>query len=137
MNFELKENVIPCLNDLIALYNDVGWSNYTNNPNMLQKAYDNSLLIITAWCNEELLGSIRIVGDGFSIIYVQDIVVLRAYQHLGIGSKLITEAMRKYKDVYQKVLLTDNEPKSKAFYEKMEFVACDNYGCVSFVKYTM
>jgi hypothetical protein len=47
MNLELKENVIPCLNDLIALYNDVGWSNYTNNTNMLQKAYDNSLLIIT------------------------------------------------------------------------------------------
>lgn len=104
---------------------------------MLQKAYDNSLLIITAWCNEKLLGAIRIVGDGYSIIYVQDIVVLRAYQHLGIGSKLITEAMNKYKDVYQKVLLTDNEPKTKAFYEKMGFVTCDEYGCVSFVKYTM
>ncbi len=137
MNFELKENVMPCLNDLIALYNDVGWSNYTNNTDMLQKAYDNSLLIITAWCNEKLLGAIRIVGDGFSIIYVQDIVVLRAYQHLGIGSKLITEAMNKYKDVYQKVLLTDNEPNTKAFYEKMGFVTCDKYGCVSFVQYTM
>ena len=137
MNFELKENVIPCINDLIALYNDVGWSNYTNNTNMLQKAYDNSLLILTAWCNEKLLGVIRIVGDGFSIIYVQDIVVLRAYQHLGIGTKLMTEAMNKYKDVYQKVLLTDNEPKTKAFYEKMGFMNCDKYGCVSFVKYTV
>ncbi len=104
---------------------------------MLQKAYDNSLLIITAWCNEKLLGVIRIVGDGFSIIYVQDIVVLRAYQHLGIGTKLMTEAMNKYKDVYQKVLLTDNEPKTKAFYEKMGFMNCDKYGCVSFVKYTV
>lgn len=85
MNFELKENEIPCLNDLVALYNDVGWSNYTN---MLQKAYNNSLLILTAWCDDKLLGAIRIVGDGFSIIYVQDIVVLRAYQHMGIGSKL-------------------------------------------------
>ena len=46
MNLELKENIIPSLNDLIALYNDVGWSNYTSNTNMLQKAYDNSLLYL-------------------------------------------------------------------------------------------
>lgn len=137
MNFEVKENVIPCLNDLIALYNDVGWSNYTNNTDMLQKAYANSLLVITAWHEEKLLGVIRIVGDGYSIIYVQDIVVLKAYQHMGIGSKLIAEAMNKYKDVYQKVLLTDNESKTKVFYEKMGYVTSDKCGCVSFVKFNM
>lgn len=137
MNFELKENVIPCLKDLIDLYNDVGWTNYTNRVDMLQKAYKTSLLVITAWHEDKLLGAIRIVGDGYSIIYIQDIVVLKAYQHMGIGSKLITEAMNKYKYVYQKVLLTDNEPKTKAFYEKMGFVSCDKYGCVSFIKYSM
>lgn len=137
MNFELKENVIPCIKDIIDLYNDVGWSNYTNRVVMLQKAYKTSLLVITAWHEDKLLGAIRIVGDGYSIIYIQDIVVLKAYQHMGIGSKLITEAMNKYKDVYQKVLLTDNEPNTKAFYEKMGFVSCDKYGCVSFIKYSM
>lgn len=135
MNFELKENVIPCLNDLVALYNDVGWNNYTNNTDMLQKAYVNSLLIITAWHDDKLLGAIRIVGDGYSIIYIQDILVLKAYQHMGIGSKLITEAMSKYKDVYQKILLTENDPETKSFYEKMGFATCDKYECVSFVKF--
>lgn len=38
MNFELKENVIPCIKDIIDLYNDVGWCNYTNRVDMLQKA---------------------------------------------------------------------------------------------------
>jgi GNAT superfamily N-acetyltransferase len=104
---------------------------------MLQKAYVNSLLIITAWYDDKLLGAICIVGDGYSIIYIQDILVLKTYQHMGIGSKLITEALNKYKDVYQKVLLTDNEPKTKVFYEKMGFSTCDKYGCVSFVKYNM
>ncbi len=136
MNYELKENVIPCLDDLIALYEDVGWSNYTNNTDMLQKAYENSLLILTAWCDDKLLGAVRVVGDGSSIIYVQDIVVFRANQHMGIGSKLITDVMNKYKDVYQKVLLTDNEPKTKAFYEKMGFTSCDKYGCISYVKFS-
>lgn len=137
MNFELKENVMPCLKDLMDLYNNAGWSNYTNHPDMLQKAYENSLFVITAWCEDKLIGTIRIVGDGYSIIYIQDIIVLKEYQHMGIGSKLITEAMNRYKDVYQTVLLTDNEPKTKAFYQKMGFLACDKWGCISFVKYNM
>lgn len=109
MNFELKENVIPCQKDLMDLYNNVGWSNYTNNSDILQKA----------------------------IIYIQDIVVFKTYQHMGIGSRLVTEAMNKYEAVYQKVLLTDNEPNTKAFYEKMGFTTCDKYGCISFVRYSM
>jgi ribosomal protein S18 acetylase RimI-like enzyme len=137
MNFELKENMIPSPEDLIELYNNVGWSNYTKHADMLHKAYENSLLVITAWHGDKLLGSIRIVGDGYSIIYIQDIVVLTEYQHMGIGFKLITEVLNKYEDVYQKVLLTDNEPKTIAFYEKMGFLTSDKYGCISYVKYHM
>jgi ribosomal protein S18 acetylase RimI-like enzyme len=137
MNFEIKENVIPDLKDLIDLYNIVGWKNYTNNPDMLEKAYENSLYILTAWDKEKLIGALRIVGDGYSIIYIQDIVVLEEYQHTGIGSKLMTDAISKYKNVYQKVLLTENESSTKAFYEKIGFVSSDKYGCVSYVKFSM
>lgn len=135
MNIELKENIIPDLKDLIYLYDNVGWVNYTKNPDMLMNAYKNSLSVITAWSDEKLVGVIRIVGDGYSIIYVQDILVLEEYQHKGIGSKLIAAVMSLYKDVYQKVLLTDNEPRTKAFYEKMGFDVGDKYGCISFVMF--
>ena len=137
MNFELKENVIPCISDLIDLYSNVEWSNYTNHVEMLKKAYEGSLLVITAWAHNKLVCAIRIVADGYSIIYIQDIVVLKEYQRMGIGSKLITEVMNKYKDVYQKVLLTENEPKTRVFYEKMGFSNCNKYGCTSFVKFNM
>jgi ribosomal protein S18 acetylase RimI-like enzyme len=50
-----------------------------------------------------------------SIIYIQDILVLKEYQHMGIGSRLMDAALTKYKNVYQKVLLTDNEPATRAF----------------------
>jgi GNAT superfamily N-acetyltransferase len=137
MNFKFKENIVPSLQNLIYLYNNAGWSNYTNNTDMLRNAYENSLLIITAWDEDKLIGTIRIVGDGYSIIYIKDILVLKEYQHMGIGSRLFTKVMNKYKDVYQIVLLTDNEPKTKAFYENMGLVTSDTYGCISFVKYNM
>lgn len=137
MDFLFKENVIPGLKDLINLYNDVGWSNYTKQSDMLLKAYENSLLVITAWSTDNLVGAIRLVGDGYSIIYIQDILVLKEYQHMGIGTILFSKAMDKYRDVYQKVLLTDNEPKTKSFYEKMGFLASDKYGCISYVQYNV
>ena len=28
---------IPAMTDLLALYSSVGWTNYTNNPTMLEK----------------------------------------------------------------------------------------------------
>ncbi len=136
MDFKLKENVIPCKKDLIDLYKDAGWVNYTTNTEMLEKAYDNSLYVLTAWDYEKLIGAIRIVGDGHSIIYIQDILVLKDYQHIVIVSKLFTEAMDKYKHVYQKVLLTDNTSKTKSFYEKMGFSSDEGYG-ISFVQYNI
>lgn len=137
MNCEFKENVIPDINDLIDLYNNAGWCNYTNNADMLKNAYENSLYVITAWDNDNLTGAIRVVGDGYSIIYIQDILVLKEYQHMEIGSKLFKMVMNKYKDVYQKVLLTENRPETVSFYEKMGLTTCDKYGCISFVKFNM
>ena len=137
MNITLKDNIIPSLDKLLELYNNVGWSNYTNNPEMLQKAYENSLLILTAWMDNKLIGVIRIVGDGASIIYIQDILVLEEYQHRGVGFRLFTEAINRYKNVYQKVLLTDNQPQTKAFYEKMGFRDATECGCISFINFNM
>ena len=34
---------IPAMTDLLALYGSVGWTNYTNNPAMLEEAVKASL----------------------------------------------------------------------------------------------
>jgi len=44
---------------------------------------------------------IRAVGDGRTIVFVQDIIVMPEYQRKGIGTKLLKAVMEKYKDVYQ------------------------------------
>ena len=63
--------------EIFPLYEAVGWTNYTQNPTMLKEAYKNSLHILAA-LNEEgkLLGVLRAVGDGASILFIQDILVL-------------------------------------------------------------
>ena len=135
MNFEIKENIVPTMDELISLYDNVGWSNYTNNPKMLKEAYQNSLKIISVWDNNQLVGIIRVVGDGHSIIYIQDLLVLKEYQRKGIGSKLLGIVVKKYENVYQKILLTDNETSVVKFYEHCGFSKSEKFGCVAFVNF--
>ncbi|WP_167956763.1 GNAT family N-acetyltransferase [Anaerosporobacter faecicola] len=120
----------------MQLYTDVGWINYTSDPGKLERAYQNSLSVITAWDQEKLVGAIRVVGDGVTILYVQDLLVATTYQGQGIGTELFQRIMNKYKHVTQKVLLTDAEPKTKEFYTKMGWSMSDTYQCVSYVNFS-
>ena len=58
------EKEIPAMTDLVALYSSVGWTNYTNNPTMLEEAVKASLWQLAVYDKEELVAYIRLVGDG-------------------------------------------------------------------------
>ncbi|MFD1779196.1 GNAT family N-acetyltransferase [Fredinandcohnia salidurans] len=120
---------------LERLYNDVEWYAYTQDLEVLQQAIEQSLEVISAWEGEELVGLIRIIGDGLTIIYIQDILVLNAYQNQGIATQLMQQVLKKYKNVRQKVLLTEEAPDVRHFYEKNGFQSCDNGSLVAFAKF--
>ena len=67
----------------------MGWTAYTENMTALERGYKNSLLVLAAYENEELLGIVRVVGDGATIILVQDILVYPQKQRQGIGTSLL------------------------------------------------
>ena len=134
-NLVFKEDIILNVKDILYLYNDVGWSSYTKDIDSLIKSIKNSLKVISVWDNDLLVGLIRVVGDGHSIIYIQDILILQKYQNSGIGKRLIEIILDKYKNVMQKVLLTDKEEKNILFYKKVGFSMAEEFGCVSFVKF--
>lgn len=122
------------LNEIVNLYRSVGWTNYLKRVDILQQAYADSLCVLGAYDSDQLVGVIRTVGDGQTIVFVQDIVVLPEYQRKGIGTKLLKAVMNKYKDVYQVELLTDNTDKTKAFYRSVGFIASDEIDCVAFIR---
>ena len=134
-NIVFKEDIILNVKDILYLYNDVGWSSYTKDIDSLIKSIKNSLKVISVWDKDLLVGLIRVVGDGHSIIYIQDILILQKYQNRGIGKRLIEIILDKYKNVMQKVLLTDKEEKNILFYKKVGFSMAEEFGCVSFVKF--
>lgn len=120
--------------EIFPLYEVVGWTNYTTNPTMLKNALEHSLFLISARDeNGKLIGFLRAVGDGYSILYIQDIIVLPEYQRQGIGTQLLRQTLKYFNEVYQIILTTDSELKTIAFYEDNGFTALSKYGCTSFM----
>ena len=107
----IKKQEIVKLEDVLHLYQAVGWTNYTNQPQMLEQSLAHSLAIYVARDGEEIVGLVRLVGDGFSSVFVQDLIVLPTYQRQGIGSDLMKEALGDYKDAYQVQLVTEETEK--------------------------
>lgn len=128
------ENPDVTVEDVLPLYEAVGWTNYTTKPEMLKAAFENSLHVLAAFTEEGILvGVLRAVGDGASILFIQDILVTPEYQHQGIGTKLLQQTLEKYKNVYQIQLTTDNSMKKISFYESNRFTSLISLNCVSFM----
>lgn len=112
---------LPTVDELAALYEAVGWTAYTRDTDVLLQGIRNSLHVVTARREGRLVGLARVVGDGFTICYLQDVLVHPEAQRFGIGKALVAAAFKPYEHVRQHVLVTDEEAGQKAFYEALGF----------------
>ena len=128
----IKETSIS-IDDVLPLYQAVGWTNYTNQPQMLAQALSHSLATYLARDGEKIVGLVRLIGDGFSSVFVQDLIVLPSYQRQGIGSNLMKEALADYKDAYQIQLATEQTEKNLGFYRSLGFETLSTYDCTGMI----
>lgn len=120
--------------EILRLYAAVGWTAYTENMLTLRHGYEHSLLVLAAYENDELLGIIRVVGDGLTIVFIQDVLVFPEKQRRGVGTALMQAIMNRYADVRQIELTTDNTPRTMAFYKSLGFSEFSELGCCGFMR---
>ncbi len=118
--------------ELRKLYKANGWTNYLSDFPVLLQGIKNSLDCFTFYEGDTLVGLIRVVGDGVTIVYIQDILVLPEYHNKGIGSLLINAVTNKYKSVRQIILMTDSLESQHKFYSKNGFQKISTWGGVAF-----
>ena len=115
------ENKQMVVEDLLPLYQSVGWSNYTDYPERLEQAFQNSLYTVAAYDNDCLVGLLRAVGDGVSVLFIQDLLVLPNYQRQGIGRKLL------------QTTLEDQSDKTLSFYQGLGFRKLSDSNCTGLI----
>ena len=120
--------------EILRLYASVGWTAYTAQPEVLRKGFESSMLTLAAYEGDQLLGIIRAVGDGHTVVFVQDILVFPEHQRQGVGSALLQAILDRYSHVRQIELATDNTPKTIAFYKSMGFRELSEIGCCCFMR---
>ena len=120
--------------EILNLYASVGWTAYTSDPAALKLGFQNSLLTLAAYESNSLVGILRCVGDGATVVLIQDILVLPKYQRRGIGTELLKVVLARYPKVRQIQLATDNTEKTKAFYRSCGFREYGELGCCGFMK---
>ena len=131
---EIKEYKTYKEDEIRALYAAVGWTAYTEDLPALERGFQNSLLVLAAYEDDEPIGLIRVVGDGATVVFVQDLLVAPQKQRQGVGTALLKAVLDRYSDVRQLLLATDNTPKTVAFYKSLGFSELSTLGCCGFMR---
>lgn len=131
---EIKQYTNYNKDEIIKLYTAVGWSNYYENPKLLEQAFLHSLYTLGAYDEDKLIGIVRVVGDGHTIIFIQDLLVFPEYQGKKIGTDLMNKILEKYNDIYQIHLATDNTEKTVNFYKSLGLIEFSKKNYVGFTK---
>jgi GNAT superfamily N-acetyltransferase len=133
-NIEIKTNHKISKQSLFLLYHDAGWENYTKDMEKLMRAYEKSDFIVSAWDGDIMVAAARAISDGETIVYVQDILVLKRYRRKNIGKRLMKAILNKYEDVRQIVLITDTGEDTDSFYRSCGFKKASKYGISAYLK---
>ena len=135
MNIDYKVNKIPNSNDVLKLYNDANWFAYTKDLDTLMLSLENSIYTLSAWDGDNLVGLVRVVGDGVSIVYIQDVLVKSSHKRQGIGTQMVKEVLKAYENVRQVVLITDEKDESNVFYASLGLKKLTDFQGNLYVRY--
>lgn len=116
-----SSNVLPPFDELLNLYNSVGWSAYTEDSARLHRSLIGSDHVVCARADEALVGLARVVSDFGTLVYLQDVLVDPRMHRRGIGAELVRAVLEPFTDIRQTVLLTDDEPTLAGFYTALGF----------------
>lgn len=117
-NEEKKDLPIEQLHRLFML---VGWSDGKEDEFLKTRfnyPFINSTIVISAWDNDRLVGTVRVLSDKTVRSEIYDLVVDPKYQKQGIGKELLSRCMKCFPNT-EWFVRTNNEDKD--FYKKMGF----------------
>jgi GNAT superfamily N-acetyltransferase len=115
---------LPNKEEYFLLFETTGWNQaYQLSPDDLEKANQNSWLVVSAYDEEKLVGFGRVVTDLVMHAMIFDMIVLPEYQGRGIGTLILTSLVDRCLDLGIRDIQLFCASGKRAFYEMNGFVA--------------
>ena len=132
---EFSDQEIVPIKELTELYESVGWTNYSSDPDALARAVDRSDFVVTARTEDgELIGLTRCLTDEVHICVIQDVLVHPDHQRTGVGTVMVGRCLRVHEEVRQITLMADDESAAEAFYRSLGFTRSADEQLVSYIR---
>ena len=107
----------PSPDQIIELYDIAGLPRPTHDKERIQKMFESSNLIVTAWDNDLLIGVSRSITDWVWSCYLADLAIHPDYKKGGIGKKLVQLTKDKLGD--ESMILLLSVPTAMEYYPKI------------------
>ncbi len=124
---------VPNAEMLSVLYKDVGWSAYLEDPGRTLEGVCASQRVVVAWDDTSPVGLARCVGDGKTILVIQDLLVMSEFRGRGIGKGLLRRLITGFKDVGQIILIADKNPEVHTFLRNNGFETITAYNSEGYI----
>lgn len=123
MEIAYEINRVPKAKQVIELFVKSEMPRPIDNPERIQKMFENSDLIVTALHRDKLVGVCRCITDWVWCCYLSDLAVDPDYKKSGIGTQLIQLAKESLGE--QAMILLLSVPTAMSYYPKVGFAKED------------
>lgn len=103
------------------MYADAAWISADDDFSFINSALAGSFLAAGAFENGRLIGMGRVLSDGVSDAYIQDVVVTPEFRGRGIGGKLVMFLVEELEKRGVDWIALAGEPGTEKFYSKLGF----------------
>jgi len=97
-----KEGKILPADQLFDLYESIDWTegkDKEKHSTLIQKVYENSDIVFSAWDGDKLVGAVRTITDKFAHGLIYGLAVNPDHDIEEIAKELISKCMAKYPDI--------------------------------------
>ena len=105
---------------LYHLFFTAGWAG-SERPGLLKSfnaPFINSTLVVSAWENDRLVGTVRVLSDTIIRSVIYDLVIDPEYRNRGIGKELVKRCIKRFPN---SEWLVQTEKQIAGYYEKIGF----------------
>ena len=113
--------------EICALYQAADWMHPTFTPEQIEKILKQSFCFVIAEHNGHAIGMGRVISDGVSDGYLQDIVVLPEWRNKGIGTRIVKKLIQECHTRGITWLGIIAEPGTEYFYRTFGFARANGY----------